>query len=180
MSENTGLVCPNCGASASVPLGMTCDDHHPALSTWDPIPDRAIKIDGYSVLPERLIEIDNEYYVRCHLHGLIRADHHCGRSCFDHHCIEAAHPNHVEGGEHEDQAVSHDEWADIQSEKLTAIARLHSKQVDSGGGTDGGCAECGLPWPCRTVHYANGWGDPHPCEDAGWCSHAGVPVVKWW
>ena len=28
--ELIDLICPNCGASASLPLGMVCSDHRPA------------------------------------------------------------------------------------------------------------------------------------------------------
>lgn len=42
------LKCPNCGASASLPLGMTCDNHQP-----QPVPeatDWSVRCDcGYTV-----------------------------------------------------------------------------------------------------------------------------------
>lgn len=139
-----------------------------------------VVVGGMTMLPERLTEVDGKPYVRCYMHGLIPADHHCSFSPADHHCGQAGHPKQVEGESYEDQMVTHDELADIQSEKLSAIAEMHAKRIDPQGGTEGVCAECGLLWPCRTIHYANGWGDPQPCEDDGWCSHAGVAVIKWW
>jgi DnaJ-class molecular chaperone len=31
-ARNVDLICPRCGASASLPLGMTCNGHRPVLT----------------------------------------------------------------------------------------------------------------------------------------------------
>ena len=144
---------------------------------WAPIPEHAIDIAGRPMLPERIVEVEGKSYVRCYLHGLIPADHRCGQSPGDHFCGTAAHPNQVEGDDHDDQARSHDEWSATQSEKLAIIANLHRQGEEAGGITSGFCTECGWQYPCPTVHLANGWGEVHDCEDAGWCQHAGVPLT---
>lgn len=61
------------------------------------------------------------------------------------------------------------------AERVNAIRELHHKAVDEHGGSDG-CAECGLGWPCPTVHFAAGYGGMYECWDAGWCSHFGEKV----
>lgn len=61
------------------------------------------------------------------------------------------------------------------TEALDAIRSLHVKDVDERGGTNG-CKECGLGWPCPTIHFANGWGEMFDCWDAEWCPHAGEKV----
>ena len=146
---------------------------------WAPIPDHAIHIEGFPhqwVLPERLVEVEGRQYVRCEIHGLIPADHDCAASPGDHLCLVSAHPNHVPGEDHDDQAVPSGEWADHLLDRINEIRFLHVKNVDDNGGTDGGCGECGLGWPCPTVHYANGWGAMYDCWDARWCSHFGEKV----
>ncbi len=148
---------------------------------WAPIPDHAIDVpmgDGrsYPVLPERLVEVEGRQYVRCELHGLIPADHQCGASPSDHLCAVAGHPNHVPGEPHDDQCTPHAEWANHLLDRINAVIRLHHPDTDGSGGNSGGCAECGLGWPCLTFHVARGWGDLHDCLDAGWCHHAEVPM----
>jgi hypothetical protein len=140
---------------------------------WPPIPAHAVDIDGRPMLPERLVEVDGKPYVRCYLHGLIPADHRCGNSPGDHYCGTAAHPNQAEGEEHDDQASSHDEWDRIQSDKISAIARLHRP-----GNTDrGSCIQCNRQYPCPTTHIANGWGEILDCEKAEWCRHAEIRLT---
>lgn len=145
---------------------------------WAPIPDHAITIDGFPrqwVLPERLEVIEGRMYVRCEIHGLIPADHDCGATPSDHLCLVAAHPNHVPGEDHDDQCTPHRAWAENLLDRINAVRDLHRKDVDEHGGTDG-CKECGLGWPCPTVHFAAGYGDMHDCWDDGWCSHFGEKV----
>ena len=149
--------------------------------SWAPIPDHDIEIDmgdglSYPVLPERLVEVEGRQYVRCEVHGLIPADHNCRASPSDHLCAVAAHPNHQPGDDHDDQCSSHREWTDNLLGRIQAVVHLHRLDTDASGGNTGGCAECGLGWPCWTVHLAKGWGDMHACLDAGWCDHAGVPM----
>lgn len=147
---------------------------------WAPIPDHAILIDGFPhqwVLPERLVEVEGRQYVRCEVHGLIPVEHNCATTAGDHLCMVAAHPNHVPGEDHDDQATSHDEWTDHLMSRAQAIQALHVKDVDGHGRTNG-CKECGLGWPCPTTHFAHGWGEMHDCWDAGWCSHAGEKVDR--
>lgn len=136
---------------------------------WPPIPAHAVDIDGRPMLPERLTEVDGRPYVRCYLHGLISADHRCEDSPSDHYCGTAAHPNQVEGEEHDDQGTSWSKWDHVQSAKLSAIARLH-RPSEAGEP----CAPCRRPYPCPTVHLANGWGEIYECEKAEWCRHAEV------
>lgn len=144
---------------------------------WPPIPDHAIDVGGRPMLPERLIDVEGKPYVRCYLHGLIPADHRCDQSPGDHFCGVAAHPNHVEGEDHDDQACSHAEWSATQSDKLHIIANLHQQGTEEGGIVTGFCTECSWQYPCPTVHVANGWGEIHDCENVGWCQHAGVPLT---
>lgn len=130
------------------------------------------------MLPERLMDVEGKPYVRCYLHGLIPADHRCDQSPSHHFCGTAAHPNHVEGEDHDDQGTSHNDWAQAQSEKLSIIAHLHAKVEGPGGTTDGTCCECNYLWPCRTYHLAAGWGLGDECYDEGWCAHAGMKCDK--
>lgn len=145
---------------------------------WAPIPDHAVLIDGFPhqwCLPERLVEVEGQTFVRCEVHGLIRADHRCGDTPFDHLCLVAAHPNHVVGEDPDDQGMSYADWTDHLLERLHAVRDLHCKDVDARGGTNG-CKECGLGWPCPTYHFAIGAGEMFDCWDAGWCSHVGEKV----
>lgn len=90
----------------------------------------------------------------------------CADTPIDHRC----------GDSEADQGVTWAEGARIDSEKLQRISGMHSKVEGANGTTDGTCAECGHPWPCPTAHIANGWGldSFYECEDAGFCSHAGI------
>lgn len=142
----------------------------------NPIPEHAVVIAGRPMLPERLTEIDGKPYVRCYLHGLIPADHNCGASPGDHLCGVAAHPNQVEGGDHDDQATPHRQWSDNLLDRINAIRGLHCKDISESGMTTGACKECGLGWPCPTFHFASGWGEMHDCWEAGWCAHVGEKV----
>lgn len=99
--------------------GMTAEHNTP--EPWAPIPDHAIEIAGRPMLPERLTDIEGVPYVRCYLHGLIPADHDCGKSPGDHWCGVAAHPNQVEGEDHDDQMSSHDDWSAMQSSQKLAL-----------------------------------------------------------
>lgn len=145
---------------------------------WAPIPDHAVEIDGRPMLPERLTHLGGRPYVRCYLHGLIPAAHRCEDSPGDHYCGTAAHPNHVEGDDHDDQATAHGQWSHIQADKLGAIARLHRPTSAGGGESDGRCGGCDRPWPCPTAHLANGWGESRACEERGWCAHAGRRLTR--
>ena len=144
---------------------------------WPPIPAHAIEIAGRAMLPERLVDIEGRPYVRCELHGLIPADHRCAESPGDHFCGVSAHPNHTPGDDHDDQCTPHEAWADHLLSRVRAIADVHCKDVDTHGGSSGGCKECGLEWPCLTFHLARGWGDLHDCLDARWCHHVNEPVT---
>lgn len=159
-------------------LGVTTEPIITA-STTTFIPALSPRHYDYPVVPERLLRIDGVDYVRCPTHGLIPLEHHCAKAAGDHWCRAAAHPSYDPStGEHglDDQGSSHEDWSNVQSDKLHYIASLHVQDVDDHGGVSGFCGECDNAWPCRTVHMANGWGEIHDCEDQGWCSHAGSPL----
>lgn len=62
---------------------------------------------------------------------------------------------------------------------LQRIRSLHVVTEAPGGAVTGYCCECASPWPCPTVHIANGWGDGEDdCYATGWCHHAGVKVPQ--
>lgn len=145
---------------------------------WPPIPAHTIEIGGRPMLPERLIEVDGKPYLRCHLHGLIPADHRCGDSPSDHCCGEAAHPNQPEGEDQDDQGTPWSDWESHLLDRINVIRELHQQGGEPGGGTTGFCTECRWQYPCPTVHAAQGWGTVHDCEEAGWCHHAGVPLAR--
>lgn len=108
-------------------------------------------------------------HVNCPDHGLIPKDHRCGQSAADHICAYSAEPDYEP-----DQMTSWDDWCGAISWRMYLVVRLHEKRVDHGM-TDGSCAECGLPWPCRTWHVAHGYED-YDCVDSGWCAHAAVKL----
>lgn len=105
------------------------------------------------------------------LHPENESDHGatCGDTSVDHRC----------GDTEADQGGTWREITTMHSERNQRIAQMHTKVKGSGGMTDGTCAECGHLWPCPTYHVAVGWGLDtfYECEEAGWCSHAGVRLV---
>lgn len=125
-------------------------------------------LDEINYLVDRVFAVEGDGVSNAADHGPTCAD-----TPIDHRC----------GDTEADQGGTWREAVRDANRKLHIIADMHTQTEAGGGLTSGVCAECGTAWPCRTAHWANGWGpgeglspnDPD-CYVTGWCVHTNTPV----